>query len=84
VLPDVAAGVAWVLQAGQSPAEPSFPALVLVELQTFSLLGSIEYATQVLTPRHFVRSTGGVFAFIAGSYDGASFEPESGVYWIRP
>jgi hypothetical protein len=43
-----------------------------------------DFGTPVRAPRHFIRSANGVFAFIADSPRDTGFDPESGVYWMRP
>lgn len=84
VFPDVAAGVVWVLEGARSEADARPVSLVLVNLPTLEVLARTSFGTPVLTPRHFVRSSDGVFAFIADSYDAEGYTLESGVYWMRP
>jgi len=81
VFPDTAAGVVWVLREPQSTEHL---ALVLVDLRTLGLIDATEYLNQVMSPRNLVRSTGGVFVFIADTFGADGFTLESSVFWTRP
>jgi len=85
VFPQVAAGIAWALNGAQSHAYPAPLSLAKLELQTSSELSSTEIGTEILLPRSLLRSTQGVFAFIADDPEQTKtgFGFTSGVYLVQ-
>lgn len=84
VVPDVAAGVAWVLEGARAGGEPARLSLVLVTLPTRERLGASVFDPPVASPRHFVRSRRRAFAFVADTPAGGGAPPESALYWMLP
>lgn len=84
IFPDMTVNVVWVLQAPQTEGDVTPVSLVLVSLPSRVVVDTNRYGSRLLAPRHFVRSTGGVFAFIADRLLGDGSLRESGVHWMRP